>query len=278
MALSLKEAGVDENAEVIPISGGDINQSYHVRSENTEYFLKWHDDPPPLFFQKEAKQLTILENVSGVHVPEVIRSGDRYLLLSWIEGSQTSTTEENLGASIAALHQEEGTYFGFAEDNFIGTMPQYNAEKKSWVEFYGAYRLLPQIEEACQRGKMPKKRRKQAFHLLDHLDQWLPEPNYPALLHGDLWAGNWMVGQEGVPYFIDPAISYGDPAYDRAMMALFGGYSSRTMDRYYMEVERPSEEASIIPIYQLYFLFAHLNMFGEMYGPSVDRILNKYSS
>ncbi|AXF54820.1 fructosamine kinase family protein [Salicibibacter kimchii] len=272
----LKEAEIDNEASILPVSGGDSNQSFQIRGEHNRYFLKWREDPPPRLFQKEARQLSMLGNAVGVNVPEIARYGDHYLLLSWIEGNAASWTEEKLGEMIADLHREKGEYFGFDEDNFIGTLPQYNAMTDRWIEFYGNYRLLPQMEEADKRGRLPKERGKKAHQLVEKLHKWLSEPAYPALLHGDLWAGNWLVGPDGSPYVIDPAVSYGDPAFDRAMMALFGGYSARTMGSYDAKVKRDEREEDILPLYQLYFLFAHLNMFGEMYGSSVDRILRRY--
>ncbi|QDI89887.1 fructosamine kinase [Salicibibacter halophilus] len=272
----LTKAGIDEDAAIDTVGGGDINQAFHIRGKNNRYFLKWHEDPPHRFFQKEARQLSMLGNVPGVNAPEVVRFGDQYLLLAWIEGNPSPRTEEKLGELIADLHSEKGERFGFDEDNFLGTLPQYNAITDRWIEFYANYRLLPQMDEAEKRGKLPKERKKKARQLVENLHHWLSEPAYPALLHGDLWAGNWLVGPGGAPYIIDPAISYGDPAFDRAMMALFGGYSTRTMNSYEAKIKRSQQEEEILPLYQLYFLFAHLNMFGEMYGSSVDRILKRY--
>ncbi|QQK79797.1 fructosamine kinase family protein [Salicibibacter cibi] len=272
----LKEAGIDEGAFIMAVSGGDMNQAFQIRSKNSRYFLKCHENPPSRFFQKEARQLSILGNIAGVNVPEVVRFGNHYLLLAWVEGNLALRTEAKLGELIADLHSEKGKSFGFDEDNFIGTLPQYNAWMERWIDFYKDYRLLPQLNEANKRGHLPKGRKKKAHQLVENLHQWLSEPAYPALLHGDLWAGNWLAGPGGAPYVIDPAISYGDPAFDRAMMALFGGYSARTMDSYHEKIKREAQEEEIMPIYQLYFLLVHLNMFGEMYGSSVDRILKRY--
>ncbi|QQK75946.1 fructosamine kinase family protein [Salicibibacter cibarius] len=272
----LKAAGIDENASTMAMSGGDINQTFQIRSKNRHYFLKYHENPPSRFFQKEARQLSILGNTDGVNVPEVVRFGGHYLLLAWVEENPAPRTEEQLGELIADLHNEKGECFGFDEDNFIGTLPQCNVMMERWIDFYKNYRLLPQLDEADKRGHLPKERKKRAHKLVENLHQWLSEPAYPALLHGDLWAGNWLAGPDGAPYIIDPAISYGDPAFDRAMMALFGGFSARTMDSYHEKIKREEQEEEIVPIYQLYFLLAHLNMFGEMYGGGVDRILKRY--
>lgn len=53
-----------------------------------------------------------------------------------------------------------------------------------------------------------------------------PEP--PARLHGDLWAGNRMIGADGRSWLIDPAAHGGHREFDLAMMLLFGGYGPAT--------------------------------------------------
>ena len=47
----------------------------------------------------------------------------------------------------------------------------------------------------------------------------------PSLIHGDLWSGNFMVGEKGEPIIIDPAVYYGHREMDLAMSQLFGGFS-----------------------------------------------------
>ena len=36
----------------------------------------------------------------------------------------------------------------------------------------------------------------------------------PALLHGDLWGGNWACDDRGEPFIFDPAVYCGDPEAD----------------------------------------------------------------
>ena len=45
----------------------------------------------------------------------------------------------------------------------------------------------------------------QIQRLLDKLPGLLSEPERPSLLHGDLWAGNYIVGKDGAAWLIDPA-------------------------------------------------------------------------
>ena len=65
--------------------------------------------------------------------------------------------------------------------------------------------------------------RKQCEKLLEHLDTYLAEPEFPSLLHGDLWSGNALCGPDGKAWIFDPAVYVGHFEADLAMTELFGG-------------------------------------------------------
>ncbi|MFO8174555.1 MAG: fructosamine kinase family protein, partial [Longimicrobiales bacterium] len=88
----------------------------------------------------------------------------------------------------------------------------------------------------------------------------------PALLHGDLWSGNYFPDARGRPVLIDPAVYRGDGEVDLAMMELFGSFPHGFAEAYrrargissrYREYGRD--------LYQLYYLLAHVNLFGGGY-------------
>ena len=64
---------------------------------------------------------------------------------------------------------------------------------------------------------------KKAHRILERLEFWLREPEFPSLLHGDLWSGNILTGPDGKAWLIDPAAYVGDFEADLAMTQLFGG-------------------------------------------------------
>ena len=68
--------------------------------------------------------------------------------------------------------------------------------------------------------------------LIDRLPELVGPPEPPALVHGDLWAGNALVDSDGRPWLIDPAVSYSHREIDLAMMRLFGGFGPAVFAAY----------------------------------------------
>jgi fructosamine-3-kinase len=121
------------------------------------------------------------------------------------------------------------------------------------------------------------KRAKQLDRLLERLPEWLGHAVKPSLLHGDLWGGNWIAGPGGEPYLIDPAVYFGDREVDLAFTELFGGFSPRFYEAYREAYPLEPGYGERKPLYQLYYLLVHLNLFGEAYGTDVDRVLARYA-
>lgn len=270
--------------DVQSVSGGSINKAYYVRANDGEYFVKINKGIPSHFFRVEAKGLKEIESTRTIQVPHVHYYNEPtdeetgILILDWVEGSKTPYTDEKLGQNLAQMHKTDQISFGYEEDTFIGVLPQPNGWYDSWITYYRERRLYPQYQLALEQGRMTGKRKMQMEKLLDQLDRWIPEPARPSLLHGDLWGGNWVVGSGGTPYLIDPSILYGDHLFEISFTELFGGFS-QTFYRAYEEIyPLPDYYEDVKPLYQLYYLLVHLNLFGEGYGGSIDRILSRYIS
>jgi fructosamine-3-kinase len=96
----------------------------------------------------------------------------------------------------------------------------------------------------------------------------------PARLHGDLWGGNLMCDAEGAPCLIDPAVYGGHREIDLAMMRLFGGFGPSVFDAYDDAFPLAAGHEERVPLYQLYPLMVHVNLFGGSYGASVEEALD----
>lgn len=261
----------------LPVVGGDVNHAFRIVDKDKSWFLKLHHGVDQSFFEAEVKGIEELSR--AVRVPEIYQTGTvnegAYLLMEWIEPGAGHS--EDIGTALAKLHQLTAPQFGFSEDNYLGVLPQKNQQQDSWQNFYIENRLNPQIEIAKKNNRWNKKRESGFQKLLQHVARtWQHLEVTPRLIHGDFWGGNVFFSTEGEPVFVDPAVSYGHREMDMAIARLFGGFRNGFFKAY--EEAFPLQEGweDRLPIYQLYYLLAHLNMFGESYGSAVDEILIRY--
>ena len=202
--------------------------------------------------------------------------------MEFIESGRRSVDYwENFAHQLAAVHQAPtvelvpgGTY-GFVHDNFIGARQQVNDPQDQWISFFRDCRLVPQFADAA--SYFTEADRKRIGRLLDHLENVLVEPEYPSLLHGDLWSGNVMTGNDGKAWLIDPAVYVGHPEADLAMTELFGGFPPAFYAAYQEAFSMQDGYEDRRDLYNLYQLLNHLNLFGPSYLPSVRRIVEKYA-
>jgi fructosamine-3-kinase len=142
--------------------------------------------------------------------------------------------------------------------------------------FFAERRLLYQARLAERRGLLGREQVRQAERLAARLPELIPEQ--PAsLIHGDLWSGNTITDAAGNPALIDPAAYYGWAEAELAMTALFGAFPAGFYQAY---AERRTLEPGFrqrFPIYNLYHLFNHLNLFGGGYRGEVLSILRHYT-
>lgn len=265
---------------VKPIQGGSINEAYYIRTKDAQYFMKHQPNSPKGFFQSEATGLRLIKESNTALVPNFLSYSDQtdqsFLLLEWIEGEATERTEVQLAQNLAKLHQVTGPNHGFARDTYIGILEQPNELKANWLEYYRQYRLQSQIKYGADNNIIKDERLKKLNQLLDQLDKWIPTYIEPSYLHGDLYAGNWIVGPAGQPYLVDPSFLYGDRHFEIAFTHLFPGFSEQFYDAYEEAYPLRPDFSDVKPLYQLYYLIIHFNMFGEPYGKEIDKILNKY--
>ena len=121
------------------------------------------------------------------------------------------------------------------------------------------------------------------LNLMERLITKIPEllsgtEDKPSLLHGDLWSGNYIVDVSGNPWLIDPAVYYGHREADMAMTSLFGGFSNSFYSAYKSAYPVAPGYAEREPLYQLYHLLNHLNLFGTGYYGQVISILRRYAA
>jgi len=256
------------------VSGGDINDAYQLETAEGPYFLLVQPGKAASFYAHEVSGLQALSQAANV--PEVIATGeidhDAYLVLEFLETGHGS--QYDLGQTVARVHHVTAKQFGFSDDNLVSTLPKNNTWQDDWTTFYLQQRLDPLVQRAQERHLWNTSR--QAAY--DRVRQAIITENQnrqiqPSLLHGDLWAGNYLFTTDGVPTLIDPDVLYGDREFDLAMTTIFGGFTADFYRGYQDLYPLTTGYTERLPHYQLYYLLVHLNLFGETYGEAVDQTL-----
>lgn len=270
-----------------PVSGGDVAQAFRVElADGRTVFAKTHADPPPHFFDTEAVGLSWLadavrsasdgaSSAVSLEVARVVAVADDVLVLDWIaEGSPTASTDAAFGSGLAQLHRVGAPVFGRVDRRTTGSRALPNEPATSWPEFYARNRLEPLADLALRDGALSDEavaRLRAVAARLDVIDG-ADEP--AALLHGDLWAGNRLVGRSGVSWLIDPAVHGGHREFDLAMMDLFGGFGPDCWRAYDEEYPLAQGWRDRVPLHQLAPLVVHAIKFGGGYVGAVDRALD----
>ena len=263
------------------VGGGSINNAYKVTTSKEIFFIKTYEGIKD-FFAVEVKGLELLRNARELVLPEVIGYGEteglNFLVLKFIEsGVRQKHFWQSFGHKLAALHNHSNSQFGLGYNNYIGSLPQQNTYTSNWIDFFIHQRIVPQLQLAKTANLLSAQMLNQFESLFKKLDSLLPQLS-PSLVHGDLWSGNFIVGSNGEPVLIDPAVYYGNREMELAYTRLFGGFDEEFYDAYReiltltKDFYRERED-----IYNLYHLLVHLNLFGKGYMGSIEQIIKAYS-
>ena len=262
-----------------PMGGGLINDAFKIITDKGNFFLKTNTQFPGMF-EKEALGLGLLADANVISTPEVVSWDDNadfpFLLLKFIEqGYENNLFWETFGKQLASLHKKTSSFFGLDYDNYIGSLVQSNEKHDNWLDFFIIERLDKQLKLARDNNLVNKQIVSMFERYYNKVGTIFPMEK-PALLHGDLWSGNFLVDTDGMPVIIDPAVYFGHREMDLAMTKLFGGFSNRFYESYnkHFELEPGWEER--VPYCNLYPLMVHVNLFGGNYVHSVASIISKF--
>ena len=269
--------------EFSSVRGGCINESGLVKTADGRLlFVKFNRSCSQRMFAAEAAGLQAIRRTGSIDVPELValgaaETGEAFLVLEAIEsGARTKNYFGEFGAQLANMHRQgRSDEFGFEADNFIGSTPQPNAWGNHWGQFWIRHRFEFQLRLAYSNGH------REALNL--YTDRWLiyvekligNREAPPALIHGDLWSGNYLVSNTGQPVLIDPAVYYADREAEFGMTTLFGGLPQEFYAAY--QDTWPLDEGweERVEIYRLYHLLNHLNLFGDSYLRPCLEIMKK---
>jgi len=269
--------------DIRPVSGGCINSGYIIQSNTNRYFIKLNQASLISMFKAEFTGLTEIAKTNTIKVPKPILFGKTsehaFLVLEYIEiftGNQQSDSQ--LGHQLAALHKAPQEFFGWHQENTIGSTPQINTATDQWPVFWQTNRLDFQLSLAEQngfKGNLIESGKRLSNTLHHFFKGYSPQP---SLLHGDLWSGNVAMTKKGKAIIYDPACYYGDRETDIAMTELFGDFSQHFYDAYNESYPLDSAYSTRKTLYNLYHILNHLNLFGLSYQQQAQNMIDSLLS
>jgi fructosamine-3-kinase len=283
-----------ELEDVKPLAGGSINTTLALTTKaGDRAVVKLSPHRVDRSYFHEAYQLNVMRAV-GLPTPQVysckIGSLDEpysYLLLEHLEGvdlaeARNRTTPDefdhlqmHLADQLQALHAQTHSHYCQVTE---GDRHEY----ADWPKFYR--HCYDEIWHEVERSSLlPAKVRKQIAKLHERLDRYLTHGDCPRLVHADLWSANVLArpdefGKWWISGILDPNCKYAHAESELAYLELFRTVTPAFM-RAYQSVHRlPNEYHSLRkPIYQLYELVNHVQLFGAEYLKPLMATLEKLS-
>ena len=264
------------------VGGGGISSAYVLAGDDVRVFVKLNRADRLEMFVAEAAGLAEIRKARVIRAPEPVcwgACGDTaFLVLEYLALRALSEPAcEHLGRVLAELHRTTAPRFGWFRNNTIGATLQVNDPSESWLVFYRERRLISQLHLAGCNGY--RRLQRKGEHLASRLAALLAGHRpVPSLVHGDLWHGNVAMDGSGLPVLFDPAVYYGDRETDLAMSELFGGFSPRFYAAYREAWPPEAGYAARKPLYNLYHVLNHANLFGGNYVSQAENLIDRLVS
>ena len=234
-------------------------------------------------FGVEAAGLDAMRKTNSIRIAQVLgqgESGGTYVIVLEAIQSHSPTADffETFAMQLAQMHRAGAAdRFGFRHDNFLGETAQPNSWADDWTSFWSESRLGFQLKLARENGYGGDELQRLGGALQSKLDSLIGGSiEKPALVHGDLWSGNWLCDDRNQPALIDPAVYYGNRESEFGMTTLFGGLPEQFYSAYNEAWPMESGWQDRVAIYRLYHLLNHLNLFGASYLAECMAILRRF--
>ncbi len=276
--LSRHTNGSEQVIRTSAVGGGCINDTFRAETTSGTWFVKVNNDNLPGMFDAEICGLEELRKHSTFTIPRVVDTettadNRQVFLMEFIESCpEQAGYWETFGRQLARMHRQSYAHFGWSHNNYIGSLPQSNRKHETWPEFFIAERIQPQAKLAREKGILNAAQIQSIEKCYSRFVSMFPEEP-PALLHGDLWGGNAMVGNNGEPCLIDPAVYYGHREMDLAFSGLFGGFPEAFYNAYQREYPLEGGFELRKSACNLYPALVHVNLFGRTYISMVENFV-----
>ena len=281
-----------EIAEVRPLGGGSISQTVAVTTAGGERaVLKISQHRVDRSYVHEAYQLNVMRAI-GLPTPQVytckvgtLDDPFSYLLLEYVEGVDLAAARnqcdgdayDHLQMHLADLMR---TLHGQTHSHYTRLTDGEREEFTAWPRFYRAI-YDPIWREAEKLTTIPIKARKQIGKVHEELEKYISHADCPRLVHSDLWSSNILAKRDGhgkwwVSGVLDPNCKYAHVEAEIAYLELFRTVTPAFLRAYQSSHRLPAEYQEVRrPIYQMYELVNHVQLFGEQYVKPLMKVMEE---
>jgi fructosamine-3-kinase len=285
-----------ELAEVRPLDGGMINTTLCLTlGDGAHAVLKISPHRVNRDYEREAHQLDLLRSL-GIPCPAIYLSRvgslddpHSFILMQFIEGVDLNEAKQQCSAQQFDRLQEDlarivTTMHDSVSSRYCRVMPGGGDIFQSWPEFF-RHIYNPMVKEIEQNNELTPKTRKQISKVHEKLDRLIANDDQPRLVHWDIWSTNLLskcdeaTGKWQISAVLDPNCKYAHAEAEIAYMDLFhtctpaftkAYQQSHKLDDGYHRVRKP--------MYQLYSMIDHVNLFGHDYIKPMIELLDKVSA
>lgn len=275
------EALIEEQVvQTRSLAEGQVGRVLFVQDARGRELVAKFDDAQTGGLLTEARMLDELDALDDIPSPQVIARAQDCLIMTYVPSiahKESSAATVDAAHKVAALHARTSPRYGYAYDTLIGSLPQTNTWSEDWIAFFGEHRLLPLARRCVDQKRFSPQTASKLEALITKLPDYLGSPHAPGLIHGDLWGGNLIWGEDRVAGFIDPALYYADPEVEIAFSTMFQTFSQTFYDAY-NELRPLSSNfwKERLPIYNLYPLLVHVSIYGGGYIVGVEETLDAF--
>ncbi|HWP40350.1 MAG TPA: fructosamine kinase family protein [Tepidisphaeraceae bacterium] len=273
-----------ELAEVKPLVGGMINTTLCLTlSDGQRVVLKISPHRVNRDYEREAHQLNLLRSL-GIPTPRVyqletgsLEDPHSLILMEYIDGvdlsearrqcsaEQFDQLQQHLAEILRTMHaQTAGAYQRVLPGEDVRTF-------SNWPEFY-RHLYDPIVHEVQKNPELGPRARKQIQKVHEKLDRLIAHSDSPRLVHWDVWSTNLLArpdasGRWRICAVLDPNCKYAHAEAEIAYIDLFNTCNHAFLKAYQQPGNRLDDSYHRMrkPVYQLYPLIHHVNLFGREY-------------
>lgn len=244
-------------------------------------FVKYGEIPESAKqFEIELDGLRYLEKNAGVMIPtpiDIVPVENGTLLI--IEALKTIERAPDqwrqIGKNLARIHRIKSDSCGFHRNGYHGPLFQDNTPTEDWATFYTERRLRPRLRIAIDSGNLPSSAVSQVVKLIQRLPELSGPDTTPTLLHGDAQQNNFISTEEGT-YVIDPAVYYGNPELDLALIDCWQTVPDDVLNAYREEMPIDSGFIERRSLWRVSIYLAAVALEGQVHLSRLTDALKEY--